>query len=261
VSDEQMDPAAAGLRHPCFPNPTIAEALCEIHFVRPPESAWDEAFFGDLFRRVQEDFPRMEPHPEVALETNRSPEGLVVRMAPVTLRCVYHHRDRSRMLQLTRQLVATNQLAPYAGWRRFRADVDAGWRNVREVVGATGIARVGLRYFNVFPRGSDEERVGEWLARSDLYPERLRGESAGFTFRFEHRLSAGRRLVVTVGERKGTGAPSAVILDIDHIQEVREPFQVDALAAELETAHDAIWKVFSLSLTDRARRYLVGGEK
>lgn len=39
-----------------------------------------------------------------------------------------------------------------------------------------------------------------------------------------------------------------------------ESFQVDALEG-LETAHNAIWKVFSLSLTDRARRYLEEGEK
>ncbi|MEJ2168025.1 MAG: hypothetical protein P8X90_21085 [Desulfobacterales bacterium] len=40
-------------RHPSYRNPTIAAALCEIHFSLPDGAPWKASLAGDLFTKVK----------------------------------------------------------------------------------------------------------------------------------------------------------------------------------------------------------------
>lgn len=39
--------------HPTYPNPTITEAVCDIHFRLSQEKEWRPSFPGELFKHIQ----------------------------------------------------------------------------------------------------------------------------------------------------------------------------------------------------------------
>jgi len=53
--------------HPSFANPTIAEALCEIHFLANPEHPWVTSRPFPLYKRIEAEFPGMELVPETTI--------------------------------------------------------------------------------------------------------------------------------------------------------------------------------------------------
>jgi len=44
-------------RYPAYPNPTITEAVCDIHFRLPQEKVWRPSFPGELFKHLQNEYP------------------------------------------------------------------------------------------------------------------------------------------------------------------------------------------------------------
>src|SRR5579863_348492 len=46
--------------YPAYPNPTITEAVCDIHFRLPQEKEWRPSFPGELFKHIQNEYPEME---------------------------------------------------------------------------------------------------------------------------------------------------------------------------------------------------------
>jgi hypothetical protein len=55
-------------RHPTYPNPTITEAVCDIHFRLPQEKEWKPSLPGELFKHIQNEYPEMEPVLEMGLQ-------------------------------------------------------------------------------------------------------------------------------------------------------------------------------------------------
>ena len=54
--------------HPTYPNPTIQEAVCEIHFRLPDGVEWKPALLGELFKHIQPDFPELEPVTQIGIQ-------------------------------------------------------------------------------------------------------------------------------------------------------------------------------------------------
>ena len=46
--------------HPSYPNPTIAEALCEVHWQFPAGREWKSSLPGELFKHIQDEYPEMD---------------------------------------------------------------------------------------------------------------------------------------------------------------------------------------------------------
>src|SRR5205807_2020702 len=95
--------------HPTYPNPTVTEAICDIRFRLPSSREWKPSFAGDLFKRIQNEFPDLEV---ISLET-----GLGER--PIAR---FKHKTRSLFLQFYQNSLTINTLPPYQGWQTMRHD-------------------------------------------------------------------------------------------------------------------------------------------
>ena len=244
--------------HEPFARPTVVEALCELHFGLGDGRGWNEEWFGAFFRKVEKDFPRMEPRQ--LMKVAPAEAGSNARDVHQVLGMIYHHHGGRLLRQLFQDHLTINELAPYPGWSAFLRDMSEAWSDLAEVVGPANVTRIGLRYINRIERASTTEALGDWLAESDYYPRLLRKASAGFMSRFEHRPAPGVRLVVTVAEEKVESGPAPIILDLDAILEATLPSDIGALQPDLESLHGTVWAAFESSLTERLRGRLHGGE-
>ncbi len=240
--------------HPAFANPSIHEALCELHFTLPEGRIWNPQWFGDLFTRAEE-YPRMVPSEIVEIGAGILPDGVVQQVRKLGVRTAYHHLDRPHLIQLSDTTFTVNELAPYPGWAVFQGDIESGWGLLADTVEPSGLSRIGLRYINRIPRANREEPVSEWIASTEFVPERVRSARSRFHSRLQLRISEEQRLVVTIAELEEEGR-TWIMLDIDTVLFASVAAEWPRIQEQTNLLHETIWSVFSDCMTDRLRAYL-----
>jgi uncharacterized protein (TIGR04255 family) len=157
--------------HPSYPNPAIAEALCELHFALPEGVPWKASLAGDLFKQIQTDFPEMEPGMEIGLQLELSPQRIGHSVLPPRSRMRFKHKQRPLLLQLGPNVFTVNVLPTYPGWDKMRQDVLDAWRQASVVLKPARIKRIGLRYINRISKAKQDEMPGDWFKSSDFVPQ------------------------------------------------------------------------------------------
>ncbi len=242
--------------HPTFPNPTIREALCEIHFELPLSASWEPGLFSKFYKHVEQVFPEMEPASEPALQLQILPGKVDVK--PSHSRMRYRHASRNLLLQLSPDVLTINVLPKYAGWQQMKTDILQAWQWAQETFGLADVKRIGLRYINFIPRSEENEAPIIWLAPNDYVGKAALMSGPGFLSRVEVHPEALRRNLVTVGEAIENDQ-LRVVLDIDCIAET-DGSTVLPLEQTLSSLHDdMVWGIFSRFLTPRYRALLEGG--
>jgi uncharacterized protein (TIGR04255 family) len=249
--------------HLRYPRPTIVEALCEIHF-RPPEGQeWSAGLTGRFFRRVQDEFPELEPDQVIGVDVMIGPEGREQRTLRPRLRTRFRHRARPLLLQLSEHIFTVNVLAPYPGWQQVRDDVLSAWAHLLAELTPTAITRVGLRYINRLPRSSDNERATDWLIPSQYFAPGALEALPGSSSRVEAWLSEEAQLVIALGYQPSDNdlAHGAIILDLDRIDHREMVASPDALGVAADALHNDIWQAFASAKGERLERYLRGDDR
>ena len=109
--------------YPTYPNPTITEAVCDIHFRLPQENEWKPSFPGELFKHIQNEYPEMEPVLEMGLQFEFGPLGTGTKFVPQRQKVRFKHGTRPLILQLAEDSLSISTLSPYQGWETMRHDV------------------------------------------------------------------------------------------------------------------------------------------
>jgi uncharacterized protein (TIGR04255 family) len=249
--------------HPSFPNPTIQEALCEIHFEGAPSASWSPTRPGALAEALKADFPEFETLTEQGFNVAVGPEGSIVPTPlPTRIRLKFSRKSDPTLLQMSQDVFTVNVLPPYRGWPKLKSELVRLWPMVSAVTGPTLIKRVGLRYINRIPRESQGELPSAWLKQSEFLAPAILNSQPDFLMRLESKRTANDQCLITVtidrsmpGEKFG-----ALLFDVDRIHhEVRKADDAK-LPDLLESLHQDVWDVFESS---KNKRYdaLLNGEK
>ena len=248
--------------HPTYPNPTIQEAICEIHFRLSDDFDWKPALLGELYKHIEPDFPDLEPVTQVDFLFQVGPKGSGPMLRPSQQMMRYKHISRNLLIQFSKNILTVNVLPKYEGWEQMSADIFYAWGKVCGVIKPASITKIGLRYIDRIERTHPDEFPSEWLAPSDYIPKSALSSLPGFLYRLETRMNQDNKLIVTLGEPiDDSGRQSdAIVLDIDCIVEREIGVDNNAISQETEKLHDFAWQVFSASMTPRLERLLQGGE-
>ena len=233
--------------YPAYPNPTITEAVCDIHFRFPQEKEWKPSFPGEFFKHIQNEYPEMEPVLEMALQFEFGPLGTGTKFVPQRQKVRFKHGTRPLILQLAEDSLSISTLSPYQGWEVMRRDVLSAWQRVKEVLQPEVINRIGLRYINRITKETTQDRPGTWFVANDYIPVGFLRSGPGFLLREEIHLGAENILIITLGDPKSEAdeGHGAIIFDIDPIVEREVLARQGILAQEMDRLHADVWKVFS----------------
>lgn len=245
-------------KNPTYPNPTIREAVCEIHFRLSPGEKWKASIPGELFKHIQVEFPVFEPVSQMGIQLEVGPGGFGQRVIPGRHRIRYKHRTRNLLIQLAENIITVNELAKYPGWKRMRNDVLDAWKKLTKIVKVISIERIGLRYINHILKTSGEEKAGDWLSKNDYIAKSVLDSLPGFFSRIEIRKSEHHRRIVTIGELQESPEMKngAIILDIDCIMEKEIKADNEIIFKEIDMLHDDAWEIFSSMLTSKLEKRL-----
>jgi len=242
--------------HPTYPNPTIREALCEIHFALPEDREWKASFFGDFFAALQPDFSGLEPAEEITWELKSGPNGGLGQTVQPRPRLRYKSATRPLLFQLSPGVLTVNVLPKYPGWGVFRDDIRNAWTKCAAIVGPRSVHRVGLRYIDFIERDSADEKPGAWLKPSDYLPSVVLSSERGFLSRAEIRPDRSRRYIVSLAETEGE--PPPIVLDIDCIFEGDLQPDQESILRESDNLHAYQSDVFFACVSERLERRLSG---
>ena len=250
-----------GNEHPTYPNPTINEALCEIHFRLPQGVDWKPSMFGDFFNRVQSRFPELEPAARVGVQLQMRPDGVGQRVLPPQQRMRYKEPSGKLLLQLSSKVLSVNVLAKYPGWAQMSENILWAWRHAIELIKPEAIARIGLRYINFIERTRPDQTPGDWFAPSDYIPKSVLSSLPGFLSRLEIHTDECNRRIITLAEASSPDQDTTVlVLDIDCMVEKEIEIHGESVLEEITLLHDAVWDIFDASKTPRLEKRLQGDE-
>lgn len=247
-------------RH-AYPNSTIAEALCEIHFDSDSSNSPDrESIIKNLKHELSLDYPSISEQTLKQYHAAINDRGISVKedAAQIT-RWLFKHRERNHLIQLLPDRLTINEVEAYPGWDIFIKDIHRGWTSLNKVLQGVNIKRIELRYINLIPRKNFHEPISAWLIPGEYYPNAILNSTSGFLARNEFALTKDQRVIVTLSEPVQDTGHSGIIFDIDIIALLESGgSDWSNIITQLNRLHDIAWTVFSDSLSSKYEALLNG---
>ncbi len=245
--------------HPTYENPTIVEAICEIHFSLGTGVAWNPSLYSALFRRIQDQFPVFQPVATPSVQMVIGTQGAPTTAFTIPQLIRYQSTAGNVLLQLSETTFAVNFLPEYPGWEKVVDRLSYGWRMAFEVIEPAQINRMGLRYINRIERGNPNETLDTWLVANEYLPLAVLHSRPGFAAQIVTQLDSHNRLSVIVADQPASlDSHGAFILDLDRTIEYEMPVDIDHLLQQASRLHDNIWEVFQSAKGDKLEALLRG---
>lgn len=247
-------------KHPSYPNPIIAEAVCELHYELSEDHPWKATLFGDFYKNVQREFPEMEPLQGIGVRMEVGPQGLGQKLVPQRQRMRFKHAERPLILQLDDTSLIVNVLAPYPGWDRVVRDIMDAWRHAAQVLSPSAVTQVGLRYINRIDLSSSRDRPRDWIKPNDYVATSVLNSGPGFLSRAEANTTEHNSTTVTLGYQPAEDPENhgSIIFDIDRITQRVLSVSTEELEREVNQLHEDVWSVFSSAKSERLEALLQG---
>lgn len=240
-----------------FPNPTIIEALCELHFTSKDNTSsetWDGKWFGRLLKELGPEYD-MEPKVGERIQIQSSfGQAKVSRQAVPMEHMIYRSKDGSHLFQMSPWKLTINEIK-YKNWDTFIYHIQQGWDCLSKIVDSAGLGRIGMRYINKIPRNNDKETVGDWIKDTGLVPKRILDQTKNFFYRSELEEKTNTKLILTIAEDISS-KPTSLIFDIDIVAVKNFNPEWNSILVEVNDIHDAIRKVFDISQTEKYTKHL-----
>jgi uncharacterized protein (TIGR04255 family) len=237
-----------------YPNPPIQEAICEIHFDLPQPLA--KVQLESLMPSWSTDYPDQSFIEERGITIQVGANGVqTTDRDDLGHRLICKSFDGKRLVQVSGQFLAVNQLRPYPGWEEgFRDAISNRAAELQTALGNMAFRRIGLRYINRIDIPEVPLFWKTWF-NFDLPSPALEGSiPRQFQMQFNSTLPRECRLTINLVLLPPIEAgKSSVILDLDVIWEgARKDFS--DLASLLERVHQPHRLAFEAYLNEKTRK-------
>jgi uncharacterized protein (TIGR04255 family) len=133
----------------------LTEAVCEILFM--PSAVFDNTLPGVLFTELKNEFPIKTEKPANLIPVQSIQNNRVIEHIPVSI-SQFFSADNTEAVQIGKDLLVCNMLAPYKGWPLFKKQI----LRVLKLYNSNftekpAVRRITLRYVNTFVFGVKED--------------------------------------------------------------------------------------------------------
>ncbi len=236
--------------------PPVVEALCEIFF---SESEWISTIPGKFFNIIEKEYPLQNELQQVEAAVNVSPTTQSAQFQAKGSRVQFLNGDRSRVVQLEKDLLVINQLRPYQKFSTWQPVIFAMLKHYDGLVHPKGVKQIGLRYINdielPLPPADKKLRMEDYFKIFPQVPEELGGTHGRFMLRMDiPPLHKDHGLVITLVLRSmKDNEPVHFMLDIYDIFVSQEKILLDSVPSLVTHAHENIVLAFEKSLTENTK--------
>jgi uncharacterized protein (TIGR04255 family) len=241
--------------NPQYVNPSISEALCEIHFATKTGNFEDSIKELKLLLKSSYQEPREKKIKQYHAKIKEV--GVSLEETPVSF-WVFKHNERNHLIQIFPHMLSVNELGKYPGWKIFSDDLFSAWNAVKKAFSVLDIKHIGLRYINLIPRKNAEEPLSQWLQPNRYYPDGILDSTTGFVSRSEFNIEESKRLIVTIAEAIQDNHEKGFIFDIDTVAQINEAMEWESIIEKIDSLHDLVSDVFFSSIARKYESFLKG---
>jgi uncharacterized protein (TIGR04255 family) len=242
--------------NPQYPNPSIAEALCEIRFGTAITN------FQESMKELKKVLKPLYPDPQEKnikqYHATIKEMGVSVEEKPVSM-WVFKHKQRNHLIQISPHMVSVNEIEKYPGWKIFSEDLSFAWDAIEKIFSISSIKHIGLRYINLIPRKNADEPLSQWLQPNRYYPDGILDSTTGFVSRSEFNIADSKRLIVTIAEAVQKNHEKGFIFDIDAITQINDSLDWPLILEKIDSLHTLISEVFLSSIARKYESFLKEG--
>ncbi|MBI4566164.1 MAG: TIGR04255 family protein [Planctomycetes bacterium] len=161
--------------------------------------------------------------------------------------------DKSRLLQLGRDLLVANQLRPYPRFRDWEPVIYRALQEYRELARPRAITQIGLRYINVIEIPAREVNMPEFFSVYPKLPVDLTDAYGPFMVRVELATQPpGHVLMLTFGSTASEGpGQSKFMLDLYDMVKGTAPVSFESVPEHVKAAHENVSAAF-MSIRQRS---------
>lgn len=238
--------------NPKYPNPTIVEALCELHFEQSGGSeVFDISKPLDFYSAVGASFPHLKTASDKIVEVVSGSAGQTGFREIFNQRLQFFSEDQKSLIQLGEggSILTYNVLKPYPGWETMLGVLEKHWTPMCDVIKPKAIKQIGLRYINRVDFFDAETKLSYWLKPNKYLPEALIASAEPFEYRSSLRIEDHRDVVININSSKRPEI--GFVFDIDVIWRNSIGIDLTDLKKVLTTLHDDEWEVFNSSITEK----------
>ncbi|MEW5868375.1 MAG: TIGR04255 family protein [Chloroflexota bacterium] len=233
-------------------NPPLVEALCEFRFAE--NTTWDWIVPGQLYDRIQTDFPERSQIQSVGFQFPASPNiNSVASIHQLPGRVQLKRADGSAMVQVGHNLLAINQLKPYPSWEEFSSLILSILEEYRKVVGNLVLERIGLRYINHLIVPDQLAAISDMITLTPPLSGSLARPIRSFYQRYETEQDNPKGLLIhQTGTQQDEQANPVFVLDLDFgSTQVQGLKSAQDVKAWLDLAHERLYEAFIASLNPK----------
>jgi uncharacterized protein (TIGR04255 family) len=234
-------------------NPPIVEALCDFQFI--PSQQWDLTIPGLIYEKVKDDFPDKKQKIGIGVRFKPTEKGLEHKIEPAPPRIQFHKKDKTAVIQVAPDILAVNQLKPYATWPKFKPMVLRALQIYKDISNPKGFKRIGLRYINKINIKAKSVELSEYFDFYPNIPKNLPQLHQGFICRVEipYIENHGRMLITIGSDLSDSPDVLSIILDIDYTMTEPEAIPMHSIDEWIEQAHTFIENTFECCIKDKSR--------
>lgn len=229
----------------------IVEALSEVYFSKTKN---DFAVWGDLNNKLKKSYPNVKeiliPKTELKVAPDgKSREGVI---SPEKL-LRFSKKDETQIVQANKDFVSVNQLKPYSGYKKFKADTKKVLSNYIEVVSPQIIDRIGMRYINQINISETSIELSDYFKFMPQIPSEVTDGINDVLLQVRF-IPKNSKHLITTSLRSGAGDNQTMFfLDIYDILSINNEIDLNLILETLDEAHENIERVFERFITDKAR--------
>lgn len=231
----------------------LEEASCEFHF---QSEQWDIGIMGQLFARVENEFPRKAQVLHFAIE-NHSENGVMQPQLVENARLQFSSDHSNCSWTVGENFLSINQRLPYSGWINLRPLIEDGYENYRAVAHPDTLQRIVLRYVNRLPFPDDTINLNQWFQFRPEVGDELPQPAGAFFMGVDLPRPDNAVLRIelsSIAPDPDAAEQAALRLAISCAS--REAVALDGVSDWLDAAHDHIWTAFEACLTPQMREHL-----
>ncbi len=232
----------------------IIEALVEVHF---SQTKTDFTVWADFNNRLKNFYPIVEElftsKAELRVaQDGKSREG---KISPEKL-LRFYKKDKTQLVQATKDFVSVNKLKPYSGYENFLADAETVLNDYVDLTAPALTNRIGMRYINqiIIPETSVE--LSDYFRFMPQIPDEVTEgiNNVLLEIQFAPRNSSHQVMTSLRSDISSVEGTTVFFLDIyDILVENNEP-NISVILDSLNEAHRNIERVFEGFITDKARK-------
>ena len=244
--------------HPRHPNPTIIEAIIEIHLDKPLTN-------NDLNKIIEGFQKKYKTKKEKILHYTASvgEKGMSINQEDLDQYRILIQKSESILLQMFSDRLSVHWVGKYLGWEFLEIEFFNVWNEFKKRFPKIQGSKCGVRFINRVEEKLADQPLKIWLKDSPNYPKNLLDSKTNFFYRgqwnsYPSKTKNQTQVMITIAESgPNNGAVRPLLYDIDVIHSSFNPIKNDKeIYKIISHLHETIWMIFSSSISKNYKKLL-----